>query len=161
MSSYRSVINTPEYPAQLFISGTRLSSLVRLFQVIEPDDTPGNQEIRQQPLRVLLPRRPRVLAPDDYHPNPLVALTLPVAYTATGVAVDTHRMNLLAQRAPLLLKSEMTSCYKIEYVICGGGTSPLFQALLLFPQGGAPYFRSRGRKTSCQATEIPIGKFAL
>ena len=101
MSSYRSIINTPEYPAQLFISGPASPFFVGLFHVIEPDDTPGNQKIRQNSFRVLLPRRPRVLAPDDYHPNPLVVLTLPIAYTATGVAVDAKLVYFSAQRTRL------------------------------------------------------------
>lgn len=36
-----------------------------------------------------------------------------------------------------------------------------FRRSFCYCRGGAPFFRSRGRKTSCQATVISIGKFAL
>ena len=55
----------------------------------------------------------------------------------------------------------MTSGQECVYVIFDGATITVVSGAPSVPADGAPLFLgSRGRKTSCQATEISIGKFA-
>lgn len=114
VSSERSNIETTEDPAQPIIADTGASLLVCLFEVIEPDDAPGNEEIRKEPHRIPIARSPRVLAADHYEVDCFVAPQISITHPALHVRMDTQPMHFAAQPARLPLTSEMTSCYEIE-----------------------------------------------
>ena len=114
VSSYGSIIETAEDGAQPISAGTHSSCLVGLLDIIEANDTSGNQELRKQPPRIGLVRRPGVLTPDHHHEDCVILPSNPIPHLALYVRMNTQRMHFAAQRARLPFEPEMTSCYEIE-----------------------------------------------
>ena len=96
VSSYGSIIKTAEDRAQPIGVGTRSPCLVGLLDMIEPNDTSGNQELREQPRRVRFVRRSSGLTPDHYDEDRLVAPPIPIPHPALHVGMDTQPMDFTA-----------------------------------------------------------------
>ncbi len=79
----------------------------RLGEMVEPDDTVRDEEVRQQPLRVRSSGRVSLRAIDRDNENAPVLSGLRVPVAAIGIGVHVQAMNLATQRTRLVFISEV------------------------------------------------------
>lgn len=110
-------IDAAEDPACLLYILPRSNLLSRLNEIVEPDDTAGDEKVRQKPFGVRFSGGLSDRAKDCDDVNTLVLSTLTIPAAAMRIAVHVQPMNLATQWARLVFISEVALLQEIRYAV--------------------------------------------
>jgi len=110
-------VDAAEDPACFLHTLPGLNLFGRLSEVVESDDTAGDQEIRQKPLRVWHSGRVSLPTIDRDNENAPVLSGVTVAVAAMRIGMHLQAMDLATQRTRLVFISDVALLQEIRYVV--------------------------------------------